>query len=155
MRARIDAVAALYRNLSKVHSVDTVQADAYLTTLVRDIVGSSSGMEHLVLDLDIAAEPLSTRVAVPLGLILNEVVTNSLKHAFSERSEGRMGVGLEADAGSMTVTIWDDGPGIDPSVRVASGLGQKLTEAFSGQLGGEMHRDSGPGGTRYTLIIPR
>ncbi|WP_035840388.1 sensor histidine kinase [Allgaiera indica] len=154
MRARIEAVATLYRNLSHAHSVDTVQADVYLSTLVRDLVASSSGAVNVALEFDIAAEPLSTRIAVPLGLILNEIVTNSLKYAFRERSEGRMGVSLASQNDTMTVLIWDDGPGIDPAASVVSGLGQKLTEAFSGQLGGAIHRNSGPDGTRYTLTIP-
>lgn len=154
MRARIDAIAALYRNLSRARSVDTVSADTYLTALVKDIVASSSAAENLILEMDIAEAPLSTRIAVPLGLIVNEILTNSLKYAYSDRMEGRLGISLRSMEGAMTVTIWDDGPGIDPNAQVDSGLGQRLTEAFSGQLGGEMHRDSSPAGTHYMLTIP-
>ncbi|NDW59498.1 PAS domain-containing protein [Yangia sp. PrR004] len=154
MRARIDAVAALYRNLSKAHSVNIVHADDYLTTLVEDIINSSGRSEILTLEMNVAAVPLSTDLAVPLGLIINEVVTNSLKYAYRERSEGLLGVSLICQNDMLTVVIWDDGPGIDPMASVDSGLGQKLTEAFSGQLGGKMHRDSGSDGTRYTLTFP-
>ncbi len=154
MRARIDAITSLYRNLTRTRSVDTVTAREYLTSLVENIVASSRHAESLVVSFDITDSRLSTRIAVPLGLIVNELVTNSLKYAYTDRSGGQLGIGLSVEDASMTVTVWDDGPGIDPSARVDSGLGQKLTEAFTEQLDGKMTVSSDASGTRYTLVLP-
>ena len=154
MRARIDAITSLYRSLSRTRSVDTVTARAYLTALVENVVASSGLADDLTLEFDVTDARLSTRVAVPLGLIVNELVTNSLKYAYRGRERGRLGVGLSVEGPSMTVTVWDDGPGIDPDARTDSGLGQKLTEAFTTQLDGTLSVSSGESGTRHTLVLP-
>ncbi|WOI57799.1 sensor histidine kinase [Palleronia sp. LCG004] len=155
MRARIDAIASLYRSLSQTRSVDTVTAQSYLTALVGNVVASSGQADAVSTEFDVADIRLSTRVAVPLGLIVNELVTNSLKYAYAGRPGGRLGVELSVDGNAMTLSVWDDGPGIDPDARVDSGLGQKLTEAFTTQLDGKMHLKSETTGTRHTLVIPR
>ncbi|ETW10951.1 signal transduction histidine kinase [Roseivivax marinus] len=154
MRSRIDAVAALYSNLSKAHSIDTVDASDYLSALVSDIVTASGRDAQITLDFDIARAELSTRTAVPLGLIVNEVVTNSMKYAFRDRDSGLLGLRLDREEGTLRIRIWDDGGGIDPNARVDSGLGQKLTEAFSAQLDGTLERESNASGTSYTITIP-
>ena len=154
MRARIDAVAALYSNLSRAHSIDTVDARDYLSALVSDIVMASGREAQITLEIDLDRAELSTRTAVPLGLIVNEVVTNSMKYAFKGREDGVLGLSLGRAGGSVRIDIWDDGSGIDPDARVDSGLGQKLTEAFSSQLGATLERHSDATGTRYTLTIP-
>jgi len=155
MRARIEAVASLYRSLSLAGSIDTVDAHEYLSTLFRGVVESARRAE-LDLDIDLSgvSEPLSTRLAVPLGLIINELVTNSVKYAFTGRTNGVLGMAMTVDDGMMNLVVWDDGVGIDHSARVDSGLGQKLTEAFSRQIQGELTRESGPEGTRHRLRFP-
>lgn len=154
MRARIDAVAALYSNLSKAHSIDTVDARDYLSALVEDIVTASGREAQITLEIDIDRVALSTRIAVPLGLIVNEVVTNSMKYAFEGRDGGVLGLRLDRAGPGLEIAIWDDGGGIDPDADAASGLGQKMTEAFSDQLGGTLARRSDASGTRYTLAVP-
>ena len=154
MRARIDAVAALYGNLSKAHSIDTVDARDYLSALVEDIVTASGREAQVTLEIDIDRVALSTRIAVPLGLIVNEVVTNSMKYAFEGRDGGVLGLRLDRAGPGLEIAIWDDGGGIDPNARVDSGLGQRLTEAFSAQLDGKLERTNDASGTRYTITIP-
>lgn len=154
MRARVDAVGSLYRTLSQTGSIDSVMASIYIPTLIEDLVGSSGYSDKVLLSYDIADAALSTRIAVPLGLIVNELVTNSLKYAFDDRTDGRLTVELSIDDSAMTLRVSDDGPGIDPQARVDSGLGQKLTNSFAMQLGGELVTDSASNGTAHRLSIP-
>lgn len=155
MRNRINAIGALYRNLSTATAVDSVMADAYLGAIVHDTVASMQATAGIVeLDLEIADVPLSKRAAVPLGLIVNELATNSLKYAFKGRDAGVLGVHLSVGETGLEMSIWDDGPGIDPEARMDSGLGQKLVAAFVEQLGGTLDHDGSAGGTRYILRIP-
>lgn len=154
MRNRINSIGTLYRNLTKTSAIDTVMADVYLEAVVRDTVNSvearAGGIE---LDLAIEHIAMSTRVSVPLGLIVNELATNSLKYAFADRDRGVLGLSLVSQADGIELTIWDDGPGIDATARGDSGLGQKLVQAFAQQLGGELISTSGPDGTRHILKI--
>jgi chemotaxis protein methyltransferase CheR len=152
MRARVEAIGRLYRTLSLTGSTDAVGARSYLTMLVEDLVASSSWAESLSVTFDIAETPLSTELAVPLGLVVNELVTNSLKYAYQNRSDGRLAIDLRVVEGRMELTVSDDGPGIDPDARVDSGLGQKLTHAFAAQLGGALTTTSGEHGTRHDLV---
>ncbi|WP_138934283.1 sensor histidine kinase [Roseovarius arcticus] len=155
MRTRIEAIGTLYHTLSRSAAVDSVKANDYLSAIVRDTVTAlevSPGA--ITLDLSIDDFWLSTRIAVPLGLITNELATNSLKYAYEGRDTGILGLRVVTVEGGFEFTIWDDGLGIDEDAHVDSGLGQKLVEAFVQQLGGAMERISGKGGTIHTLAIP-
>jgi chemotaxis protein methyltransferase CheR len=154
MRTRVDAVGNLYKTLSRSGSVDSVGTRDYLSALTENLVASSGRADELSLRLDIADLPLSTQVAVPLGLVVNELITNSLKYAYEGRARGLLSVMLRSEGEHMELMIADDGPGIDPGARVDSGLGQKLTSAFTSQLGGTMTIESDRTGTRHTLVIP-
>lgn len=155
MRNRIEAIGTLYRTLSRTQAVDCVKADGYLTEIIRDAV-TAMEVSPGAIDLQISIEDisLSTRIAVPLGLITNELATNSLKYAYKGRDKGILGLRVVPDKDGVELTIWDDGPGIDENARVDSGLGQKLVEAFVQQLGGALSRTSGKDGTRHILVVP-
>ncbi|KKL58254.1 hypothetical protein LCGC14_2227220 [marine sediment metagenome] len=155
MRNRIEAIGTLYRALSRTGAVDIVKAKDYLGAIVRDTVTAMEATPDAI-DLTVTVDDiaLSTRFAVPLGLITSELATNSLKYAYKGRNKGKLGLNVVSNKTGVEFTIWDDGPGIDENARVDSGLGQKLVEAFVLQLGGELNRTSGHDGTRYVLTVP-
>jgi len=156
LRTRIDAIGTLYRVLCRTGAVDRVEADDYLNAIMRDAVTAlETAPGAIVLDLLVSDIELSTRIAVPLGLITNELVTNSLKYAYIGRDTGKLGLGIAETAEGVDVTFWDDGSGIDKNARVDSGLGQKLVEAFVQQLGGVLSWTSDEHGTRHCLAIPQ
>ncbi len=154
MRNRINSIGTLYRNLTKTSAVDTVMADAYLEAVISDTVNSVEAFDGTI-ELNLAIEHilLPTRVSVPMGLIVNELATNSLKYAFADRDVGVLGLSLVSKADGIELAIWDNGPGIDPDARVDSGLGQKLVQAFVQQLGGKLTSCSSAEGTRHLLKI--
>ena len=153
MRARLDAVGRLYKTLSRSGAVDVVDAQEYLTALAQDIVMSSGQNQPPKLDITIDPLPISTRTAVPLGLIANELLTNSLKYAFPHGG-GELRITMVNSEKESQLCISDDGAGIDPDARVDSGLGQRLTEAFATQLDGTIATSSDETGTQHTLVFP-
>lgn len=156
MRNRIDAIGTLYRLLTRKAAVDSVNAQEYLSAIITDAVAAME-MSRGAIKIDLFFEDikLSTRIAVPLGLITNELSTNCLKYAYNGRACGTLGLQFVTVQDGVEFTIWDDGSGIEENARVDSGLGQKLVEAFVQQIGGVMRRTSGHNGTRHTLVIPR
>lgn len=154
MRERVGAIGGLYRTLSRAGDVDQVSARQYLTAMVEELVVSSGHEKPPALRIDLVELPLSTRIAVPLGLIVNELATNSLKYAFSEHGGGELSVRLKAENDMLQLSISDNGGGIDPEARVDSGLGQKLTTAFATQLNGQITTESDETGTRHRLVFP-
>ncbi len=150
---RIDALGQLYSKLSKSDTVEAVDAATYLDELCRDLVASVQGGTSIVLKTDIESELLPTDQAIPLGLIVNELVTNAVKYAFPSETKGTIVVTLKRVPGELRLSVADDGKGVDPR-RADSGLGGRLVEGFAQQLGGQVERESGSQGTTVRLILP-
>jgi PAS domain S-box-containing protein len=150
---RIDALGQLYSKLSKSDTVEAVDAATYLDELCRDLVASVQGGNSIVLKTDIEGELLPTDQAIPMGLIVNELVTNALKYAFPSETKGTVMVTLKRVPGELRLTVADNGKGVDPR-RADSGLGGQLVEGFAQQLGGQVQRESGSQGTTVRLIFP-
>ncbi len=154
IHARVQAVANLYRRLNASGSTDSVCTRDYLDQIT-DGLAASIGREDIRIEARITPMRLSTRIAVPLGLIVNELVTNSLKYAFGPDAPGTVTVTLDHDeTGGLRLEVRGDGHGLDPQPRSDSGIGQKLVRAFATQLGGDPVIESGPGGTVVSLRFP-
>lgn len=101
-------------------------------------------------ELDVEQVPLDIQTAIPLGLILHELVTNALKHAFAGRSRGELRIGLAVvDAAAARLVVTDDGCGLgaefEPSL--SHGLGFRMIHTLVRQLDGELAIERGAGTT--------
>jgi two-component system, sensor histidine kinase PdtaS len=94
--------------------------------------------------------------AVLLGLIVNELVSNAVKHAFPDGRAGRISIGFETLSTCSRLSVADDGIGFGRSVRhrPEGGQGQDLVKGLSQQLGGDLAIDSGTSGSSFRLSIP-
>ena len=152
---RITALGQLYSKLSKADTVEAVDAATYLDELCRDLIASvhKEGSTSIVLETDIESELLPTDRAIPIGLIVNELVTNAVKYGFPGEAKGTVMVTLKRAPGELRLTVADDGQGLDPR-RADSGLGRRLVDGFAQQLGGQVERKSDSQGTTVHLILP-
>jgi PAS domain S-box-containing protein len=152
---RIAALGRLYSMLGEANSVEAVDATSYLEALCRDLIESVQKEygTSIALKTDIESESLPVDRAVPLGLIVNELVTNAVKYAFPGEPKGTVAVTLKRIPGALRLTVSDDGKGADPQ-RADSGLGGRLVDTFARQLGGKVERESGLHGTTVRLILP-
>ena len=152
---RIAALGKLYSKLSKADTVGAVDAATYLNELCRDLIASvqEEGDTPIVLRTDIESELLPTDRAIPIGLVVNELVTNAVKYAFPGEAKGTVRVTLKRAPGELRVTVADDGQGRDPG-NADSGLGSRLVDGFAQQLGGQVERKSDSQGTTVHLILP-
>jgi chemotaxis protein methyltransferase CheR len=152
---RIAALGRLYSILGEANSVEEIDAATYLEALCRDLIESvqkENGIS-IALRTDIESELLRADRAIPLGLIVNELVTNAVKYAFPDAARGTVVVTLKRIPGELRLTVSDDGKGVDPR-RTDSGVGGRLVEAFTRQLGGQIERESGNKGTIVSLTLP-
>jgi len=152
---RITALGQLYSKLSKADTVEAVDAATYLDELCRDLIASvhKEDPTSIVLKTDIESELLPTDRAIPIGLIVNELVTNVVKYGFPGEAKGTVTVTLKRVPGELRLTVTDNGQGLDPR-RADSGLGRKLVDGFAQQLGGQVERKSDSQGTTVHLILP-
>lgn len=111
---------------------------------------------QVTLDVQAGDVVLSLGTAISCGLILNELVSNALKHGFPDGRSGTVHVELGEDPGGYRLRVVDDGVGLPPDfdARHRRSLGSKLVARLAEQLGATLRRESSPLGTRYELFIP-
>ncbi len=142
-RDRIAAMGLVHEKLYRSTDLSSIDAGAYLTDLARTVFASHNVLgERIALDADIAPLRLSIDVAIPCGLILNELISNALKYAFSGREKGTVSVCLRSDdGGGMRMTVADDGAGLpgDFDLNGSSSLGLKIVRDLAAhQLGADI-----------------
>jgi two-component sensor histidine kinase len=104
---------------------------------------------------DIEPVSLDFDKAVVLGLIVNELVTNSVKHAFSEDASGIIRVAFHVEEGSGILVVEDNGRGTCTGDQAEPGMGSQLLTAMARQIGGALEQDmEHRSGTRHTLRFP-
>ena len=144
------AIGLAHDQLSFKDSASTVDMQDYLKALCANIDPRRPEI-GIEVDVDPAGIPLDR--AVPIGLIVNELVANSVKHAF-DKDGGIINVVLRVDEtiGEMTLSVSDNGRGMGPAREGAFGL--RLIESLVGQLGGRRTTPELLKGTATTLSIP-
>jgi two-component sensor histidine kinase len=115
LAGRIHALAVLYDSLSKENANDAVDLGAYLGQIATSIM-QAHAVEGIRLDLKLDTWPESVNVAMPTGLVVNELLTNSLKHAFEGRDGGSITLHSLIDDDGRHITIADDGVGLPEGV---------------------------------------
>jgi two-component sensor histidine kinase len=141
-RRRITIVARLHRQLSVSASVDHVALDDYFQTLAEDLSRALVDGRRLTLLVNVDGITVPATTARGLGLIVNELVSNSLKHAFPQDREGIIEIGCGLDPnGQIALHVSDNGAGFPLDVLQAnSGLGMKMVDMILAQMKG--HRDT-------------
>ena len=107
-------------------------------------------------DLDIRDIHVDISTAIPLGLISNELITNSLKYAFNDKPGGKLTISATQDPGIITFIVEDNGSGIPKEVTLEnqSSLGLRLVNTLTSQLKGTVVIERN-GGTKFVITIPR
>jgi PAS domain S-box-containing protein len=152
---RIAGMRILYEKLLGGGQYASSSVQGYIESLVRSLGEAMAPPPGVEIRSGVEDFPLPTEKLFPLGIIVNELVTNSLKYAFQGRDRGTVEVRLSKSGPAATLEIRDDGRGMVPEPRPAEGCGFGLTlvRMLSDQLRGELSIESG-GGTRAILRFP-
>lgn len=156
IRSRINAVGNLYDVIARSSAFGPVDMPAYLGGIVASLRSSLLGEgSKIKIALDVEPFTVSADDALPIGLLVNELVTNAVKHAFPD-NEGNIFLGFRKRDGEFTLSVEDDGVGLDGSERTAgsSFMGTRFVDAFVVQVGGTLARASDAGGTIITVRLP-
>jgi two-component sensor histidine kinase len=150
-RQRVEAMSLLHQHLYQTADVAHVDMRPYLTTLLDNLLTTYGFAEDcFVLDLTLDLPPLEVERAIPLGLILNELVTNALKHAYADVARPWLRI-LLLDTGAgqtgLLLEVEDNGPGIAAGQwqKAEGSFGQQLILALSTQVGGHVTVANQPG----------
>jgi two-component sensor histidine kinase len=149
--ARVQVIANAHDRLQPGGGPGEINLRDYLDDLCRSLGDSLRGLRPVAVRVD--AEPITagTDKAVPLGLIVNELVTNAFKYAFPDGAEGLVQVILRrVGNGTVELTVRDNGIGCDSP---REGLGSRLVRLLIQQLGGTLTRQAAAPGCLVTAVV--
>jgi PAS domain S-box-containing protein len=154
---RVRAMALVHEQLYGAYDLAHIALKAYVQLLAATVMRSYNVHGNQI-TLTLAIDPdleLTIEIAAPLGLILTEIISNSVKYAFPDRQYGSIAISAHQGATVLTVNVTDDGVGLpagfDP--QVSASLGLQMVQRLAIQLGGTITVESQPG-TRFELTIP-
>lgn len=157
-RDRIRSMSLVHEKLYLSPDLSHIDMANYLQSLSTDLFHSSRVDKNKV-DIKVEAEEVQVSIdkAIPLGLILNELISNSLKHAFPGGRSGQIRVGLApVDKGRILLTAWDNGIGFpkDMDLRKTQSMGFRVVMALVRQLNGTIgfHQEVG---TEVRITLPK
>ena len=152
---RIQAIAHATEKLAlRSGDLERVRLDDHLCGLCEQIERGLSS-QHVQIECEIDEISMTAEQAIPIAIIVNELVTNALKHAFDGRDEGHVRVTGRMN-GTLKLTVADDGIGMTLGSRTKrGGLGTKLVDSFAKQLGAKHEVVSSNAGTTHDLVIPK
>jgi two-component sensor histidine kinase/predicted hydrocarbon binding protein len=148
---RIRSMALLHEVLYSNKDLDNVNSSRYFKALTQSLYGSyETSTKHISLNIriDKRSEKLPIDIAIPCGLIINELISNSLKYAFPKQKRGKICVEMKATKGNhYTLRISDDGRGLPKTIAAepSKTLGLQLVHALVDQLGGTIEMDGKKG----------
>jgi two-component sensor histidine kinase len=152
-RGRVEAMARAHEQLSSSSDRSRIDFSSYLRRLSTFIYSVHDGEGRgIVLELDVEHHELPLDRAVTAGLVVNELLTNSFKHAFSDARQGRIWLRLRAREQRLELTLEDNGIGLPREQAPGSRLGLSLVATLAEQLDAALECDPGPG-TRLRLTF--
>jgi PAS domain S-box-containing protein len=157
LAGRIEAVQLLYRSLSESAQNDEIDLGVYLSQIASAVMRSHA-VEGIRLDLKVDTYPVSVNVAMPAGLVVNELLTNALKHAFHGRDGGTITLRSLADGNGCRVVIADDGVGLPEGVEwpKRGKLSALIVQSLRVNAQASLEVESAPGkGMRVTIVFTR
>jgi len=155
MEARVRAIGLAHEKLYQAPDISRIDLAAHVRDIVQGLVHafSMSRIGRPKVHFDLAETWVGVDTAIPVGLIVNELVTNALKYAFVGRTSGVLSLVLRADGERLYLDVGDDGIGMPPPAERRKGsLGLRLVTTLVRQLGGVLRQSEG-GGTHFALTF--
>jgi PAS domain S-box-containing protein len=153
----IDTIALIYSRAYEGTEMVGLNLNIFIEELLNGLMKFKTNNE-LIIDYTILGDKikLSTDTAIPMALIANELVFNSLKHAFKDRKTGRINITLKDEENMITMTISDDGIGLDPKIDLdkPDSFGLKIVNNLTNQLNGTIETRL-ENGTEFILKVPK
>ncbi|WP_197435625.1 histidine kinase dimerization/phosphoacceptor domain -containing protein [Agrobacterium vitis] len=150
MSRRIAAMVAVHEQIYQNDQFERVEIAPYIRKLVVDIAVAYN--KQVALDVELEPMTVDREQALPLGMLINEIVSNAFKYAFNDGADGRLTVRLSQQDDCVVLIIRDNGKGFAPE-SVNQGMGSKLITGFVSQLRGDFTYKA-DGGTVFTLRMP-
>ncbi len=156
-QSRVQTIALVHEKLYQSVSLSHIDFAEHIVTLVDSLFSAYEASEGgITREYDLTGPPLAIDLAIPCGLIVNELVSNCLKHAFLGRASGLVRITFrQLEAQRIELTIGDDGLGLSAEIEPGSteSLGLDLVFTFAEQIAAEVRIDRTTG-TKFCFNFP-
>lgn len=149
---RTQTVSMLHELLYRTDVASKIDLAQYVENIADFLRGVTP--DNITIETDVRSVMVGSKQATCVGILLNEFAANSIKHAFPNGQPGRVRFALRRlDDGLVAVDCADNGIGLTEDARLGSGLGMKIAEAVSGQLGTKLDISATSGGVTAKLVF--
>ena len=152
---RVKSMALIHQNLYQEDNLTGIYVDEYLKKLTSNLFNSYNiSPDRIMLEMDIHNVNLDVDTIIPLGLIINELISNALKHAFPDETDGRILIELKEINNELILRVIDNGVGLnsEDESQLKQSFGYRLINAFKSQLDAELDIE-GSNGTVVEMRI--
>jgi len=153
IRKRVLSMAMLHERMYGSDDLQFIDIHQHFKSLIDNLVKSYAVEKKIKLEISVKGVEMGISTLTPLGLLLIEIITNSLKYAFATKNEGTIKVSLKKLNGKYELIVGDNGLGFIPKT-ASAGLGSKLIQIFSKQLNGSIEKLNSTG-TVYRLVFEK
>ncbi|SEQ39585.1 histidine kinase dimerization/phosphoacceptor domain -containing protein [Neolewinella agarilytica] len=157
-QSRVQSMGLLHQKLYQGENLAAIEMKGYFGELASSLLESFEAEEKLKVKVDMAPLELDVDTAVPLGLIINELLTNTIKYAYTEQGEGAAAGAVEVKLSKETkktyrLTVKDNGKGKDFAAgATGTGFGSRLVNLLTRQLGGTLTEEN-DGGLKTEVLF--
>jgi two-component sensor histidine kinase/CHASE3 domain sensor protein len=146
-QGRVHAIASAHRRLRLGHDLETTDAADFLSAVVDDLTTTVPADKPIDFHQDFNPMVIPARDATTLGIVVSELVTNAVKHAFVPGKGGNIWIRfVKSDTGLPELRVEDDGQGLPEGGATGNGLGALIIKQLARQFGGVPHYDPREGG---------
>ncbi|MEM9546199.1 MAG: histidine kinase dimerization/phosphoacceptor domain -containing protein [Bacteroidota bacterium] len=155
-KARVQSMSILHQSLYGDTNLTSVYIDHYINEIIENIIDTYHSEKPISVTIDIEKIKMDVDELVPLGLIVNELITNAYKYAFVDRPSGMITVRFKKQGAYFLLQVKDDGIGLNGNQYPTKedSLGQKLIKEFTHCLEGEITIQGDNGGTDIAILFP-
>ena len=146
-------MAAIHDQLYKKRDMAEIQAQQYFVEICEQLLSSFKRSDDIVIVYGVEDISLDLDHSVPVGLILNEIVVNSIKHGFPNGRQGEIRVDLKREGQDICFRVVDNGVGVQKE-DVDDSMGIELIETLASQIDGTFEVVSGKNGTSCVVRFP-
>ncbi|MES2131511.1 MAG: histidine kinase dimerization/phosphoacceptor domain -containing protein [Bacteroidota bacterium] len=154
-RNRLDSIAAVHELIYTAKSYSQLNFKEYLDQIIDHIIQTYSSIKNIKIEKGITDVHVDISTAIPLALIVNELITNAYKHAFTKNDKGVIEVSLLENNNQVFLTIKDNGTGFDKTKIPEKSIGMDILDGLVEQIAGTCELKTGSSGTSYKISFSK
>lgn len=154
-RNRLDSISTIHELIYKSKNYTQIDFKDYLNKIIEHISQSYKSFNYVKIVKKIAEIQVDISFAIPLALMVNELITNSYKHAFKTKKDGEITISLVENNEKIILTIEDNGIGFDKNVIPKNSMGMDILNGLIAQIDGTYDLTSTEQGTRYKISFSK